>query len=42
VVALKILRDKKQFAYLANEVYLEDNLGMYNAYLDATQNPTAN
>jgi len=37
IVALKNVRDKKQFMYLASQVYPEDNLGLYNAYLDATQ-----
>jgi len=37
VVALKNVRDKKQFMYLANQVYTEDILGLYNAYLDAKQ-----
>jgi len=39
VVALKNVRDKKQFMYLANQVYPEDSLGLYNAYLDATHRP---
>jgi len=39
VVALKNVRDKTQYAYLANQVYPEDSLGLYNAYLDATQRP---
>ena len=39
VVALKNVRDKKQFVYLANQVYPEDSLGLYNAYLDATHRP---
>jgi len=39
VVALKNVRDKKQFMYLANQVYPEDILGLYNAYLDATHGP---
>jgi len=37
IVALKNVRDKKQFMYLANQVYPEDSIGLYNAYLDATQ-----
>ena len=37
IVALKNVRDKKQFMYLANQVYPEDSLGLYNAYLNATQ-----
>jgi len=39
VVALKIVSDKKQLAYLANQVYSEDSLRIYNAYVDATQRP---
>jgi len=39
VVALINERDKNQFMYLANEVYPEDSLGLYNAYLDATYKP---
>jgi len=39
VVALKNVRDKKLFMYLANQVYPEYNIGLYNAYLDATQRP---
>ena len=39
MVALKNVRDKKQFMYLANQVYPEDSLGLYNAYLDATTRP---
>jgi len=39
VVALKNVRDKKEFTYLANHVYPEDSLGLYNAYLDLTQKP---
>jgi len=38
-VALKNVRDKKQFMYLAGQVYPEDSLGLYNAYLNATQEP---
>jgi len=38
-VALKDVRDKKHFTYLASEVYPEDSIGQYNAYLDATQEP---
>jgi len=37
VVALKNVRNKKKFMYLANQVYPEDSLGLYNAYLDATK-----
>jgi len=37
IVALKIVRDRKQVMYLANQVYPEDSIGLYNAYLDVTQ-----
>jgi len=37
IVALKNARVKKQFMYLASHMYPEDSLGLYNAYLDATQ-----
>ena len=39
IVALKNVIDKKQFMYLASQVYPEDSLGLYNAYLDETQEP---
>jgi hypothetical protein len=39
IVALKNLRDKVQFAYLARQVYPEDSRGLYEAYLDATKDP---
>jgi len=39
IVALKNVRNKKQFMYLASQLYPEDSLGLYNAYLDATQEP---
>jgi len=39
LVAVKNVRDKMQFMYLAQKVYPEDSLGLYNAYLDATQRP---
>jgi len=39
IVALKNVRDKKKFMYLVSQVYPEDSLGLYNAYLDATQEP---
>jgi len=39
VVAFLNVRDKKQFMYLANQVYPEDSLGLYNANLDATHTP---
>ena len=38
-MALKNLRDKKQFIYLGNQMYPEINIGLYNAYLDATKEP---
>jgi len=41
IVTLKNVREKKQFMYLASEVYPEGSIGLYNAYLDATQKPTA-
>ena len=37
LVALKNVRDKKQFMYLAKQVYPEGITGFCNAYLDATQ-----
>jgi len=37
IEALKIVRDKKQLMYLTGQVYPEDSLGLYNAYLNATQ-----
>jgi len=40
VVELKNVRDKKQFMYLSNQVYPEDSLRFYNAYLDAAHRPT--
>jgi len=39
IVALKKVGDKKQFMYLADKAYPEDSLGLYNAYLDAKQEP---
>ena len=39
IVTLKNVRDKKQFTHLANQVYPEYSLCLYNAYLDATQLP---
>ena len=39
IVALKNDRDKKQFTFLAGQVYPEDSIGLYNAYLVATQEP---
>jgi len=38
-VALKNFRDNKQFMYLAGQLYPEYSLGLYNAYLNATQEP---
>ena len=38
MVALKNVRDKNQFLYLA-QVYPEDSEGLYRAYLDATEEP---
>ena len=39
MVALKNVREKKQFMYLANELYPEGSFGLYNAYLDAKHRP---
>jgi len=39
IVPLKNVRDNKQFMYLASQVYPEGSLGLYNAYLDAKQEP---
>jgi len=39
MVALKNVRDKKQFMFPGIQVYTEDIIGLYNAYLDATQEP---
>jgi len=39
LVALKNVRDKKHFTYLAQQVYPEDRLGLYNIFLDAVQRP---
>jgi len=39
IVAFKNVRDKKQFMYLAGQVYPLNSLGLYNAYLNATQEP---
>jgi hypothetical protein len=38
-VALKNVRDKNQFLYLARQVHPEDSDGPYRAYIDATENP---
>jgi len=37
LVALRNVRDKNKFAYLAQQVYSEDSLGLFEAYLEATQ-----
>jgi len=37
ILELKNVRDKKQFMLLASQVYPEDSIGLYKAYLDATQ-----
>ena len=37
IVALINARDRKHFMYLASEMYREGSLGLYNAYLDETQ-----
>jgi len=39
IVAFKNVRDKKQFTFLASQVYPEDSVGLYKAYLDATKEP---
>ena len=39
IVLLKNIRDKNQFTHLARQVYPEDSVGLYKAYLDATKNP---
>ena len=36
-MALKNVRDKKQFMYLASQVYPQESIGLYNAYVDAIQ-----
>jgi len=33
------VRDKMQFMYFAQQVYPEDSIGLYNAYLDAKKPP---
>jgi len=38
-VALKNVRDKSQFQYLARQVHPEDGDSLYKAYLDATERP---
>jgi len=37
IVAFKNVKDKKQFMFLSIQVYPEDSVGLYNAYLDATK-----
>jgi len=39
LVALKNVRDKKQFTYLAKQLYPADILRLYNANLDETHRP---
>jgi len=39
LVVLKNVRNKKQFINLAQNLYNEYSLGLYNAYLDAKQRP---
>ena len=39
IVLLKNIRDKNQFTHLARQVYPEDSVGLYKAYIDATKNP---
>jgi len=39
IVAFRNVRDKKEFMYLASQVYPEDSLGLYNTYLNATEKP---
>jgi len=38
-VALKNVRDKSQFQYLARQVHPEDSDSLYKSYLDATERP---
>ena len=38
-VALKNVRDKSQFQYLARQVHPEDSGSLFKAYLDATERP---
>jgi len=38
-VALKNVRDKSQFLYLARQVHPEDSNSLYKSYLDATERP---
>jgi hypothetical protein len=39
LVLLKNVRDKFKFSHLARQVFPEDSVGLYRAYLDATQRP---
>jgi len=39
VVALKNVRDRNQFSFLARQVYPENSDSLYRAYLDATSRP---
>ena len=39
IVAFKNVRDKEHFTFLASQLYPEDSVGLYNAYLDATKEP---
>ena len=38
-MALKNVRDRNQFSFLAREVYPENSDSLYRAYLDATSRP---
>jgi hypothetical protein len=38
-VVLKNTRDKHQFSHLARQVYAENSKRLYEAYLEATENP---
>ena len=40
LVLLKNVRDKNQFLYLARQAYPEDSHSLYDAYRDATRQPT--
>jgi len=39
LVLLKNVRDKNQFMFLARQVYPENSISLYNAYLNATERP---
>ena len=39
IVLLNNARDKNQFTYLARQVYPEDSVGLYKAYVEATAIP---